>query len=175
MAGLAGGERTCSNSCTAGWRENGVDVLLKARLIDVIADGTGRVEGVVIERPGGETETIGCGALVLATSGFGANHEMIARYMPEAKAAQYHGHEGNDGLGMTLGARLGGAVGDMGSYQGYGMLADPQGISLPPGVIVEGGLLLNAHGRRFRERDRRHRRHGASGAGSARRLRLGNL
>jgi fumarate reductase flavoprotein subunit len=129
--------------------ENGVDVLLKARLIDVIAGQDGQVDSVVIERPGGEIEQIGCEALILATSGFGANPEMIARYMPEARAARYHGHEGNQGVGIDLGARLGGALGDMGSYQGYGMLADPQGISLPPGVIVEGGLLLNAHGERF--------------------------
>jgi fumarate reductase flavoprotein subunit len=129
--------------------ENEIDVLLKAKLIDVIVGEGGRADGVVIQRPGGETETIGCDALILATSGFGANHDMIARHMPEAKVARYHGHEGNDGLGINLGARLGGALGDMGSYQGYAMLADPQGISLPPGVIVEGGLLLNTRGERF--------------------------
>jgi fumarate reductase flavoprotein subunit len=50
---------------------------------------------------------------------------------------------------MILGQRLGAALADMGSYQGYGMLTDPQGISVPPGVLVEGGILVNARGERF--------------------------
>jgi fumarate reductase flavoprotein subunit len=37
----------------------------------------------------------------------------------------------------------------MGAYQGYGMLTDPQAISVPPGVLFEGGVLVNALGRRF--------------------------
>jgi len=69
--------------------------------------------------------------------------------MPELKNADHHCHEGNMGLGIELGARLGGALADMGSYQGYAMLADPHRISLPPGHIVEGGILLNIEGRRF--------------------------
>jgi fumarate reductase flavoprotein subunit len=127
----------------------GIDVLLKARLIDILADDEGRVLGVVLERPGGEIERIGCGALVLATSGFAANRAMVGRYMPELKNADHHCHEGNLGLGIELGARLGGVLADMGSYQGYAMLADPQRISLPPGHIIEGGVLLNLQGRRF--------------------------
>jgi fumarate reductase flavoprotein subunit len=69
--------------------------------------------------------------------------------MPEAASAWYNGHEGASGDAMVLGQRLGAAVADMGSYQGYGMLTDPQGISVPPGVIVEGGLMVNLQGRRF--------------------------
>jgi fumarate reductase flavoprotein subunit len=85
----------------------------------------------------------------MATCGFGANRDMVARHMPELAAALYHGHEGNRGAGIELGARLGGALADMGSYQGYGMLTQPQGIALPPGQIVEGGILINARGERF--------------------------
>jgi fumarate reductase flavoprotein subunit len=126
-----------------------VDVLLRARLIDIIADDDGRVLGVVLERPGGQIDRIGCETLILATSGFAANRAMVGRYMPELRNADHHCHEGNLGLGIELGARLGGALADMGSYQGYAMLADPQRISLPPGHIIEGGVLLNLQGRRF--------------------------
>jgi fumarate reductase flavoprotein subunit len=129
--------------------ETGVDVMLGARLIDIVEEEPGRAAGIVISRPGGAIEQIGCGALVLATCGFGANHTMVARHMPELSAALYHGHEGNRGAGIELGARMGAALGDMGSYQGYGMLAVPHGIALPPGHIVEGGLLVNRDGKRF--------------------------
>jgi fumarate reductase flavoprotein subunit len=129
--------------------ESGIDVLLNARLVDILAEDDGCVQGVVLERPDGSQERVGCQALILACGGFAANHEMIARYMPEAAQAKHNGHEGNRGDGIRLGAALGAALGDMGSYQGYAMLTDPQGISVPPGVIVEGGILVNKLGRRF--------------------------
>jgi fumarate reductase flavoprotein subunit len=127
----------------------GIDVLFQARLVDILAGAHGRAEGVTIERPDGAHENIEVGALVLATSGFAANAAMVAEHMPQAAAATHHGHEGNDGTGIRLGARLGGQLADMGAYQGYGMLTDPQRISVPPGILVEGGILVDSTGRRF--------------------------
>lgn len=128
--------------------ERGVDVLLQARLADIHAEAD-RVTGITVERPDGSREAIGCGALVLASGGFAANPAMVAAHMPEAAAARHNGHEGNRGDGIRLGAALGAALGDMGSYQGYAMLADPHGITVPPGILVEGGVLVNRDGRRF--------------------------
>ena len=127
----------------------GIDVLLQAKLVDIIADGDGRVRGVKLERRDGAIERVGCDTLVLACGGFAANHEMVARYMPEAAKARNNGYERSQGTCMLLGERLGAALGDMGAYQGYAMLTDPHGISVPPGVIVEGGVLVNIQGRRF--------------------------
>ena len=129
--------------------ELGVDVLLEARLVEIVAAPGGRIEGAVFERPDGSREAIGCGALILASGGFAANRDKVARHMPEAAVAKHNGHEGNRGDGIWLAEALGAAVGDMGSYQGYAMLTDPQGISVPPGVIIEGGVLVNIEGRRF--------------------------
>jgi fumarate reductase flavoprotein subunit len=128
---------------------SGADVLLGARLIDVFGDEEGRVVGVEIERPDCARERIGCQALVMALGGFAANPQMVGAHMPEAANAWYNGHEGAHGDAMRLGQRLGAAVADMGSYQGYGMLTDPQGISVPPGVLIEGGVMVNARGERF--------------------------
>ena len=127
----------------------GVDVLLEARLAEIVADPDGTVRGVLLERPDGSLEPVGCGALILACGGFASNPEMIAEHMPEAAAARVNGHEGNRGDAVRLGTALGAATGDMGSYQGYGMLTDPQGITVPPGIVVEGGILVNTLGRRF--------------------------
>jgi fumarate reductase flavoprotein subunit len=127
----------------------GADVLTGARLREVFTHPDGRIAGVEIERPKGARERIGCGALVMAMGGFAANAAMVARHMPEAAKAGYNGHEGSRGDAMILGERLGAAFGDMGSYQGYAMLTDPQGVTVPPGVVVEGGMLVNAAGARF--------------------------
>jgi len=129
--------------------ERDIPVLTQARLAEIVADDTGRVLGVELERPDGSRDRIGCETLILASGGFAANHDMVAQNMPEAATAKHNGHEGNHGDGITLGAKLGAALADMGSYQGYAMLADPSGITVPPGVIVEGGMLINLKGKRF--------------------------
>jgi fumarate reductase flavoprotein subunit len=107
------------------------------------------VLGVTLARGDGSVERIGCDALILACGGFGADPELVAEHMPQAASIRYNGHEGNRGDALRLTASLGAALGDMGSYQGYAMLTDPQGVSTPPGVLAEGGVLLNRLGRRF--------------------------
>jgi fumarate reductase flavoprotein subunit len=129
--------------------DRGIDVLLQARLVDIVADSDGRVLGVMFERPDGQRERIGCDALILASGGFAANRAMVSNYMPEAMAARLNCPEGLRGDGIVLGAKLGAALADMGSYQGYAMLADPTGITVPPGILVEGGVLVNNSGARF--------------------------
>jgi fumarate reductase flavoprotein subunit len=129
--------------------EANVDVMTGAKLIDIHTDATGRAPGITVERPNGAHEQIGCETLILASGGFAANREMVAQFMPEAADARYHGHESNRGDGIVLGQQVGGAVGDMGSYQGYGMLTDPHGITVPPGLILEGGIIINTDGQRF--------------------------
>jgi fumarate reductase flavoprotein subunit len=129
--------------------EAGIPVLTEARLSAVEADAAGRIRGVSIERPGGATEHIGCGALVLACGGFAANHAMIAAHIPEMASARNHGHEGSQGTALSIGTSLGAAAGDLGAFQGYPMLAEPHGVTVPPPLLVEGGVLVNTQGLRF--------------------------
>ncbi len=129
--------------------DNGVDVMTGARLVDVHNDEEGRVLGVTIERPDGSREEVGCDTLILACGGFAANHAMVARNMPEVVAARNNGHEGSQGTGIRIGEKLGAAFGDMASYQGYAMLTEPQGLPVPPGVPIAGGILVNIEGKRF--------------------------
>jgi fumarate reductase flavoprotein subunit len=129
--------------------DGGIDVLMQTKLVDIFAGEDGRVTGVALQRANGEIERIGCESLILACGGFGANRAMTDRYMPETRPLKYNGHEGSHGEAIFLGERLGAAVGDMGSYQGYAMLTDPQGISVPPPVLIEGGIIVNAVGDRF--------------------------
>ncbi|ACT59187.1 FAD-dependent oxidoreductase [Hirschia baltica] len=126
-----------------------VDVLLNTKLVDIIIGDDGEIIGAVIKGGDGESQTIGCDALILASGGFGANQSMTQKFMPETKAFRFNGHEGSEGDAVLIGERLGAAVGDMGSYQGYAMLADPVGISVPPNVLIEGGVIVNSLGRRF--------------------------
>lgn len=127
----------------------GIDVLCRTRLTDIHVDASGRICGVELDGADGERIAIGCEALVLACGGFGANRAMTSRFMPETANLRYNGHEGSTGDGIVLGEKLGALLGDMGSYQGYAMLSEPGGISVPPNVLIEGGFIVNNRGQRF--------------------------
>lgn len=127
----------------------GIDVMLGAKLVEVHADETGHIHGVTLQRPDGAQELVGCETLILACGGFAANHAMVAQHMPDVAHARNNGHEGSQGTGIFVGQQLGAGLGDMGAYQGYAMLTEPQGIPVPPGVPVEGGVLVNIEGHRF--------------------------
>jgi len=107
------------------------------------------VRGVAFERPGGAIEELGCDALVLACSGFGGNAAMVREHLPEIAGALYFGHPGNQGDAIAWGAALGAAVRDLTAYQGHGSVATPHGILITWALMMEGGIQVNGHGRRF--------------------------
>jgi fumarate reductase flavoprotein subunit len=105
---------------------------------------------------GAEVEITGAGwnrararRIILALNGFGANRNLVARYIPEMAQAHYFGHEGNTGEGILWGAALGGALENMGAYQAHGSVAHPHGTLLTWAAISLGGYQVNRQGRRF--------------------------
>ena len=132
----------------------GIDMLAAAVATDLYADEDRKVAGVRIQRPDGSREDVGCGALVLACNGFGGNPEMVREYIPEIADALYFGHAGNRGDAVKWGLELGAEVVDMGSYQGHGAVATPHNTHIGWPSITEGGIMVNAHGRRFSHENR---------------------
>ena len=126
----------------------GIPLVAGATAVDLLVDSDRCIGGVILERPDGRRETIGCRALVLACNGFGGNTEMVKRYIPEVSDAIYFGHVGNKGDAVRWGLELGAAVADMGSYQGHGAVAHPHGIPVWDTITV-GGFQVNLDGRRF--------------------------
>jgi fumarate reductase flavoprotein subunit len=127
----------------------GVDLLTSGRVTTLYADAGRRVRGVELERPDGTVEAVGCDALVLACSGFGGNPELVRQHIPEIASALYFGHVGNQGDAVRWGTALGAAVKDLTAYQGHGSVATPHGILITWALVMEGGIQVNAQGRRF--------------------------
>jgi fumarate reductase flavoprotein subunit len=127
----------------------GIDLLTSAHVTTLYADRSRRVLGVAFARPNGSVEHVGCDALVLASSGFGGNPEMVKRHIPEIADALYFGHTGNQGDAVLWGTALGAAVRDMTAYQGHGSVATPHGILITWALMTEGGFQVNGLGRRF--------------------------
>ncbi|HYG27786.1 MAG TPA: FAD-dependent oxidoreductase [Caulobacteraceae bacterium] len=133
----------------AAAEQAGADLLTQARVERLFVDGDGAVVGVEVERPGGDRERIGCGALVLACCGYGGNAELVRRWVPEMAEATYHGHPGNQGDAVDWGQALGAQLADMTGYQGHGGLAAGYGVPILWPLIMEGGVQVNGEGRRF--------------------------
>lgn len=126
-----------------------IDIVTSAHVVDLYADGEGRVRGFRVERPDGSDERIGCGALVLACNGYGGSQEMVRRYIPEMADALYFGHAGNQGDAVRWGTALGGVAKHMGAYQGHGSVAHPHGVLVTWALMMEGGIQVNTDGQRF--------------------------
>ncbi len=125
-----------------------VTLLTSAHVTALFASGD-RITGVRISRPGGTHEDTGCGALLLACNGFGGKRAMVEQYLPEIANATYAGHSGNQGDAMLWGQALGAQLADMGAYQGHGAWATPHGALVTWALMMEGGIQVNAEGRRF--------------------------
>tara|TARA_B100000686_G_C16722765_1_gene935946 strand:+ start:120 stop:1526 length:1407 start_codon:yes stop_codon:yes gene_type:complete len=134
-------ENACKNS--------GVDILTNARVTSLYKNDQNIVTGVMYKRPDGSFEEVGCKSLIITTCGFGANKDMIRKYIPEMSDATYHGHEGNDGSGINWGIELGAKVSDMSAFQGLGALIEPSRILLHYNTILNGGIIVNINGKRF--------------------------
>lgn len=129
----------------------GADLLASARVVEIHVDANDRVLGVGIERPGGTIEHLACDALLLACNGFGGNARLVRDLLPEMREAIFAGHAGNDGSAILWGRALGAALADLGGYQGHGSWVVPQGALMTWAVMMEGGVQLNAQGRRFHD------------------------
>lgn len=126
----------------------GIDVLCEAHVTALHADGA-QIRGVEITRPDGSVERVGCGALILACNGYGGNGALVERHVPELADALYFGHPGNQGDALLWGEALGAATRHLSGHQGHGSVAHPAGILVTWATITEGGVQVNAEGRRF--------------------------
>lgn len=126
-----------------------VDILTNARVTNLVAQADGTIRGIVVERPDGTADRIGCGSLILACNGYGGNPDMVAEYIPEIADAVFAGHAGNQGDAINWGRALGAGIRDMGAYQGHGSWASPHGMLISWALMTEGGVQVNVDGERF--------------------------
>lgn len=142
------GSELMGSLCIAAER-NEVDILTNALVTDLFSGDDKHILGVKVLMADGETQEIGCDALILACCGFAGNSEMVEEYMPEIKEAEFFGHPGNKGDAIRWGKSLGAAMADISSYQGHGGLAAGRGVPILWPMIMEGAYQVNENGLRF--------------------------
>jgi len=126
-----------------------VDLMTSAHVTDLVANEDTRIVGVRVQRPDGSSEFIGCDSLILACNGFGGNPKLVRRHLPDMADALYFGHGRNQGDAILWGAELGARLEHLGSYQGHGSVACPHNILITWALMMEGGIQVNAEGKRF--------------------------
>lgn len=129
----------------------GADILTEALVRELWLGEGDRITGVGFERGDGSMEYIACDALILACNGYGGNAEMVREMLPEMADAAFGGHVGNDGSAIAWGRALGARLADLTAYQGHGSWVTPQGALMTWAFIMEGGVQINAEGRRFHD------------------------
>jgi succinate dehydrogenase/fumarate reductase flavoprotein subunit len=134
-------------------RSDRIDMLVPARLVDVLLDD-GAVRAVVVEQPDGQREEIATDAVLLATNGYGADRDMVQQHLPEIAAAVYHGSEASRGDALRIGTRLGGRAAYLDAYQGHAALAARAKTLVGWATVMRGGVLLDLTGRRFGDETR---------------------
>jgi fumarate reductase flavoprotein subunit len=132
-------------------QQDGVDILTEALVTELWVDAQDRILGVGYRRPDGQLEHLGCQCLLLACNGFGGNPQMVSELLPEMVQAVFAGHQGNDGTAIVWGRQLGLGMADMDAYQGHGSWAMPHNALVTWAFIMEGGVQVNALGRRFND------------------------
>ncbi|MDX1291477.1 MAG: FAD-dependent oxidoreductase [Hyphomonas sp.] len=126
----------------------GVEIITQATVTDLIVDDNQKVVGLSYTSPDGEV-SVGCDAVVLASSGFGADREMVSRFIPEMSDAVYYGCENHRGDAIKWGEALGAEIADTGSYQGVGTHLVSYNFGIPHTVMIDGGIKVNVDGHRF--------------------------
>lgn len=139
--------------------ESGASLLCEARVDALIVEraaggAVARVGGLRIARRDGRHETVAARAVVLACCGFGGAPDLVRRFLPEMAEAPYYGHAGNQGDAVRWGEALGAGLADLGAYQGHAGLAVPQEVLITWAIVMEGGVQVDAEGRRFADETR---------------------
>ena len=125
-----------------------IEVMLNSPAIE-LAVIDGEVIGAFIKQNNEETILIKAENTILATSGFAANKEMLAEYIPEMVNAYPLVAPGATGEGIVWGKNLGAEVANMKAYQGHGVYSEKLGSSADLYILYRGGILVNQDGHRF--------------------------
>jgi fumarate reductase flavoprotein subunit len=130
-------------------RAQGRIVMLAPARLAGVSTGSGGVESVTLTDPSGREETVPTRAVLLATNGFGAAPDLIARHIPEITGAVYHGSAESTGDALRIGMALGADTAYLDAYQGHAALAMPATTLAGWATIMHGGFLVDDCGRRF--------------------------
>ena len=140
-----GAELTSSLQLKAESNEN-ILIVKSRRCLLSLDSRTGKVLAEIV----GTGERIHGRKYVVAAGGFGANRDMVSRYLPEAGNLLYFGSSDHDGTAVKIAKELGLRLDFMDSYQAHSSVS-ATGNLLSWESVLKGSIIVNSSGRRFAE------------------------
>lgn len=128
--------------------KNNIEIRTSNKVVGLVAEG-GVVKGVNVQNADGSTYTLRAKAVIIATGGFGANLEMVARLQPSLSGFATLNHPGATGDAFDWVTPLGGALIQMKNIQIHPTAEATNHILITEAVRGNGAILVNYYGRRF--------------------------
>ncbi|MCR4817341.1 MAG: flavocytochrome c [Fretibacterium sp.] len=126
-----------------------IKILMETTAMSITTDDKGAVTGVLAEGGAGNKVTIRSKAVIVATGGFGANLDMVAKLKPELKGFMTTNAPGATGEGILMGQQVGAAVVDMDQIQIHPTVQFDSSSLITEGLRGDGAILVNKEGKRF--------------------------
>ena len=149
--GWGGGGKVLMERLGARAREQGAQVHCDSRVLCLIVDHEGAVQGLVARLEGEPRFVRARKGVILCAGGFIANRDMVARFVPTALDYSEQVSAGNDmGAGIRMGVSVGATTLNMQEF--FATLP-----FFPPDSLVK-GIFVNERGQRFINEDVYHGR-----------------
>ena len=125
-----------------------IEIRTSNKVIGLIYNN-GSVAGVRVQNADGSTYTIQSKAVIIATGGFGANRELVARYRSQLSGFPTVNHPGATGDAFAWAEAIGAATIQMENIQIHPTAEKTNHILITEAVRGNGAILLNRNGTRF--------------------------
>ncbi len=129
--------------------KRGMDVRTNAKVLKIFETPGGAVSGVLVQNKLGQLYSIEAPTVILASGGFSANLERVAKYRPEYSAFTSTNQPGATGDGLDLAAEFGAKLVDMEQIQIHPTQAAGSKILITEAVRGNGAICVNREGKRF--------------------------
>ena len=129
-------------------KDRKIDMRMNTEATKILTDD-GKVTGIQVKSKKDGTYTIHAKAVVNAAGGFGANNELVSKYVPRLKGFATTNHPGAQGEGIVLSEKIGAQLIDMTEIQTHPTVVPKVGEMITEAVRGNGAVLINKDGSRF--------------------------
>ena len=122
-----------------------LDIAMGHTVSRIRVDLNGEATGVELDRSG---EIVSTNAIIIATGGYGANRELVEKYMPDAAKMLYFGSSDHRGEAVLWSDDIGAEVDYLDSYQAHSSVSSV-GTLITWETVMKGAIIVNSLGSRF--------------------------
>lgn len=129
-------------------KKRNIPIFVNANVNELIA-GEDQVKGVRLSFDGKDEQNMYSKAVIITTGGFGANNELVAKYLPNSDKLVTTNYPGATGDGLKFVESLGAELVDLHDIQIHPTVHKKTRFLITEAIRGEGAILVNHKGERF--------------------------